>query len=221
MIVKNKKYLLTLVLFVLLAFLLIRARNSRLGVDSLVYKESLDEVAVVVGDSQLTLRDMAFYVAYEESEVEETAELYDSENPENYWNARVEGGFVRVLARNAAMQMAIHDEIFYRMALAEELELTTEETQQAELVMQDFWSDLQDRDGQEKLGVTREELDTTVRKIALAQKYQDIYAQMNDQSYDDYDYTADAYLTLRDKQEYTIKENVWKRVGIGSVTLEH
>lgn len=218
---RSPNYLLTLILFVLLAVLMVRARGMRLNNDALVYRDSLDEVVAEVNGSKLTLRDLAFYVAYEEDQVEEKALVYDSENPQNYWNARVEGGFVRIVARNAAMQMAIHDEIFYRMATEEELELTEEEVRQAKLTCEDFWSDLQERDGQKALGVTAEELSATVSKIALAQKYQDIYAQMHNKSYDDYEFTAEDYLTLRDEQEYTIDEKVWNRVRFGSVTLEH
>jgi hypothetical protein len=217
------RYILTVVLFVVALTLVAQncgSGNGRRG-ESLVYQDSLDLVAVEVNGSSLTLRDMAFYVAYEEEQVEEDAELYDSENPRRYWNARVEGGFVWAVARDAVMQMAIHDEIFYQMALEEELELTEEEKEQVRLKLSDVWEELTERGGEQKLGVTKEELSGTEERIALAQKYQDLYAQMHEKSYADYEFTEDAYTALLGKQDYTIYDTVWEKVGIGSVTLEN
>ena len=37
----------------------------------LVYRESLDEVAAQINGEKLTLRDMAFYVGYEEYQIQQ------------------------------------------------------------------------------------------------------------------------------------------------------
>lgn len=92
---------------------------------NIVYNEHLDDVAVTVNGKELTLRDMAFYVAFEEMNVEKQALVYDSGNPNKYWNIHTNGEFVRVTARKAAMSMAIHDEIFYEMAKKRALHLLT------------------------------------------------------------------------------------------------
>jgi hypothetical protein len=215
------RYIVTVVLFVVALTLV--ARNSGSGSgrrgESLTYKDSLDLVAAEVNGSKLTLRDLAFYVAYEEALVEEQAEIYDSENPKKYWQARVEGGFVWVVARNAMMDMAIHDEVFYQMAVDEGLELTASEKEQANLTLEDFWADLTDRGGEQMIGVTKEEFAETVDRITLAQKYQGIYAAMQEKSYEDYDFTADDYAALLEKQDYTVYDTVWRKVGVGNVTL--
>jgi hypothetical protein len=187
---------------------------------SLSYRDSLDEVAAEVNGNELTLRDVAFYVAYEEARVEEEAEIYDSENPKRYWNVRVEGGFVWAVARDAAIQMAIHDEIFYRMAADDGLTLTDEEMERAQMTLADFWADLTDRGGEQMLGMEEDEFADTVEHIALAEKYQDLYAEMNGKAYEDYEFTADAYTALLEEQDYTINEDVWGKVGVGTVTLE-
>jgi hypothetical protein len=94
-----------------------------------------------------------------------------------------------------------------------------DEKETAGLMLDDVWADLIDRGGEEKLGIEKEELVETVEHIALAQKYQDIYAQMYDKSYEDYEFTGDAYTKLLEKQDYSIDENVWNKVGMGTVTL--
>ena len=90
----------------------------------LVYTESLDKVAASVNGTKLTLREIAFYVAYEEAEVEKQAFAYDAEHPKKYWGIRLNKTYVYAAARNAVIQMAIHDEVFYEMAMQEEIELT-------------------------------------------------------------------------------------------------
>ena len=112
-----KKYLVTLALSVLVVVLGWYSMQNRSGRDRLVYADSLDLVAAEVNGEELTLRDLAFYVAYEEAEVEERAIAYDPDDTIQFWNLHTDGVFIRNAARNAAIQMAIHDEIFYRMAI--------------------------------------------------------------------------------------------------------
>jgi hypothetical protein len=215
------RYVVTVVLFVVALTLVAQnSRGSGQRGESLTYKDSLELVAAQVNGQELTLRDVAFYVAYEEALVEEDAEVYDSENPKRYWNARVEGGFVWAVARDTVIQMAIHDEIFYQMAVEEEIGLTADEKEEVRLTLDDFWADLTDRGGEQKLGVTEAEIAATVERIALAQKYQDLYAEMHERSYEDYEFTADAYTALLEEQDYSINDTVWRKVGVGTVTLE-
>ncbi len=119
-----------------------RWKNRQL--DPIDYKASLEKTAVEVNGTFLTLRDMAFYVTYEEAEVAKQAIEYDEDDPKHYWNTRLNGTYVRVAARNAAIQMAIHDELFYQMAMKEGIELTDEEEKSYRMTEQDFWGDMVD-----------------------------------------------------------------------------
>lgn len=216
---RKPHFVLTLILIVIAVGLVFSSRGKRKEQEPIVYKESLDETAVEVNQETLTLRDMAFYVAYEEAEVEKKAVVYDSDHPENYWNMRVKGGFTRVVARNAAMQMAIHDVLFYQMAEEDGITLTEEDERLLKDAQEDFWADLTDREGEQILGVEKKDMDEAMRRIAYAQKYQAIYAELQGKSYEDYEFTAEAYKKLLKKQDYKINESVWKRVRFGSVTL--
>ena len=218
---RKPNFLLTIVL-VAIAFSLVYSSHMQKKVtDPVDYPQSLDLTAAEVNGKTLTLRDMAFYVAYEEAQVEQKAVLYDEEHPEKYWNMRVKGGFTRVVARNAAMQMAIHDELMYALATEEGITLSAEEEEQVQEVHGDFWADLTDEGGDNRLGVEEEDIRETLRRIAIAQKYQAVFAELHNKSYEDYEFTADAYQEFLEKQDYTVNEDVWKRVSFGSVTLEH
>jgi hypothetical protein len=217
----RKKYLVTLVLILLLLALAAYSNWSAKVKSQIVYREALDTEALEVNGTVLTLRDVAFYVAYEEDQVEQQALAYDAEDTAKYWNVHADGVYIRVAARNAAAQMAIHDEVFYQMALADGIGLSDEDEEALQSHVTDFWADLVDGEKDTRLGVTREDIEAAMRKIAYAQKMQTIYAELNNGTYEDYDFSGEAYEELLTTQKYKIRENVWKRLGFGNITLEH
>ena len=156
--------ILVLILIVVIAF----SFQSKEKKEYLVYNEALDKTAVTVDDVSLTLKDIAFYVAYEEKTVQEQAILYNPDNPRQYWNVYTDGQFVKLTAKQAALDMAVHDEIFYQMAVAEGVKLDVTEQEYLENDESDFWSDLEDWQ-REQLGISEEELDSEMEKIALAE----------------------------------------------------
>lgn len=58
-------------------------------------------------------------------------------------------------------------------------------------------------------------------KSAIARKYQEIYAGLDNADITDYDFSGGRYKKLLEKNNYKIKEKVWKRVDMGNVTLDH
>ena len=182
--------ILVLILIVVIAF----SFQSKEKKEYLVYNEALDKTAVTVDDVSLTLKDIAFYVAYEEKTVQEQAILYNPDNPRQYWNVYTDGQFVKLTAKQAALDME-NDE-------------------------SDFWSDLEDWQ-REQLGISEEELDSEMEKIALADKYQSIYAEMNQKEYEAYNFNGEAYEALLSEHKYSVNEIVWDRVDFGSVTLDN
>lgn len=214
------KFVLTFILIILFCVTLYWSREKGKERDPLVYRDSLDLVAAEINGTSLTLRNLAFYVAYEETQVEEQAQIYDPKDPGKYWNVRTQNGFTRVSARKAVMQMALHDELFYQMAQGE-IELSEEDEKSIKLAEQDFWEDLSERDGDARLGVTEEDIAEILHRMAYAQKYQEIYAAMQNKDTEDYDFNAEAFQKLLEEQKYTINTKVWERVSLGSVTLDH
>lgn len=216
-----RRYLITLVLVILLIALGVYSYYHGQGRQPLDYAESLDLTVVRVNGTPLTLRQVAYYVAYEEMEVEKQALVFDEDDPGKYWNIHVDGVFVRVAARNAAIQMAVHDEIFYQMAMAEGEELSQEEETALGEYEEDFWDDLQDYDGAGKLGITREDLHETMVRMAYAQRWQTIYAALQGAEYEDYDFTKEMYETLLEENTYSVEKDVWSRIQFGSIVVGH
>ena len=188
-------------------------------VKTIEFKEHLDETVLELDGRKISLRELAFYVAYEEQLIQEQALAYDATNPNAYWNTHMNGHFVRVQARNEAMNMAIHDFIFYEMALELGMELDQEEIDYATGRSEDFWMDLGET-GQARLGITQEELTEDLLRMALAQKYQQLYAAMQNVPEEDYDANGAAYETLLGEHTYKIRDRLWEGVSMGHVTLD-
>ena len=158
------KHLVSIVLIAVVLVMLMRNNNSMTNARPLVYRESLDEVAAQINDETLTLRDMAFYVGYEEYQIQQEALVYDPDDPNRYWSMRVEGGFMNAVARKNAMQMALHDELFYQMAMEEGITLDDNDQKHMDNKLEDFWEDLTERQGETYM-------EDSYQKLLKKQKY--------------------------------------------------
>ena len=185
------------------------------------YIGNLEEVAVTVDGEDLTLEDLGFYVLLQEARIEREAQIYNADSTKDFWNIHVNGIFIQAQAKKTAMNMAVHDRIFYRKASEDGVVLTSEEKQRLEDVRTDFWSDLFDVQ-QEKLPGTYEGINAAMRKAALAEKYQSGLAEEMETTfaglnYDGYDYQQ----LLKTEHKVKINKKIWDRVVFGDVTLTH
>lgn len=216
-----KKYrvlwIFTIIMFVM-AILALGEGNSR---QYLVYKDSLDKVVATVQGEEITLLDFAVYVAHQEAETHKQAIVYNPDNTKEYWGLHTNGQFIRVATRDAAVQMAIHDELFYQLSKEFEITFSEEELQILQNDVDDFWYDLTDEGKEAKLGVTKENIYDSMYKIAVAEKCQYIYASKDGRDYEDYNFSAEEYLEFLRKYEYSVKEDVLERIDFGDVTLTH
>lgn len=214
----KRRLCVTAVLFILVVLTGMESVRTLRSRQDLVYAEALSEVAVTIGERELTLYDMAFYVAYQEKEVQKDAVIYNPEKPHKYWNAHTNGQFVRVVAEQAVVDMAVHDEIFYQLACVDELVLDEREEAYLANEFYDFCSDVTAEQLAE-LGVTVEDIEVAMRKIALANKYQSILSQIENVEYTEYDYTGSAYAELIGQYDVIVNEDVWDRISVGNITV--
>ena len=214
----QRKFIITVILAVavVIAF---AARDNKMRAE-IVYAKALDESVMTIDEKAVTLEEIAFYVAYEEKAVQAQSLIYYPDNPNSYWNIHEHGEFIGSAAKRTVLEMAAHDIIFYEMASEEGITLTEEEEEYYKNEAYDFCSDLEEAQ-LEALGVTEDVLYETMRKIAIANKYQSILCEMEDVSYEDYDFDGEAYLTLKESHEIVINEKIWDRVDVGGVTLDN
>ena len=218
---KAKKMLTGSVLALIIVFFMVFYTDSH---KMLVYGENLDETAVTVDGEALSLEDIAFYVAYEETMIEKQAEIYSLSDADAYWKQYVGGENVKEAGKQAVLDMAVHDEIFYCMAKEEGLELSPEEN--AALVSKegDFWADLTEEQ-KERLGVTEQKISDTMFRLALAEKYQTVLTERNsfdeeDHTYESYGVSGSNYKKILEDHTYSVKEMVWVKYDFGNVIVE-
>ena len=186
----------------------------------LSFPESLDLVVVAVDGEQVTLREMAFYIAYEEGSMEDAAIIYNPDNTDEYWRLYTNHTFLREQAKRTVVDMTVHDTLFAQMAAEEGVVLSEAEEQYLANEQQDFWSDLTEEQ-RESLSVSEDTLDETMRKMALAQKYQSILAEMEQVDYEDYSIGGTEYEKLLARHTCELDETTWDRVPFGSITVDH
>lgn len=217
---KNQQFRFSTVLLflvIILAFISLRTRGQK---QYLNFAESLDKTAVIVDGEEMTLQDLAFYIAFEEQQVEKDAYVYNPENTSEYWNLYSNGTFIRKAAKRTVLDMAVHDKIFYDMACEAGIELDEQEEERLANSQYDFWSDLEEEQAA-WLGVSQEVLNESLRKLAIAEKYQSIYAQIQNGSTEDYSFEGEKYKELLETHEVTVSEEVWDCVPFGFITVHH
>lgn len=209
-------------LFVLIfAAVLVGGNKARLGREYIVYYEALDTVVATVQEKEFTLRDFAVYVAHQEAEVQDQAYAYDMNNTRKYWNVRTDMGFISQVARNEAMSMAIHDELFYQLYQDLNMEFSEDELVMVQNNADDFWQDLVDEEKDVRLGIKKEDVYNTMYRIACAEKAQTIYAGMLSLKYSDLDYASEEFLYFLGDYEYKVNDDVLNRLDFGDITLIH
>ena len=91
---------------------------------SIVYSEHLDDIVATVDDTEITFRDLALYITYEERIVEEEAYIYNSKRTRQFWNLHTNHSFIQNQVKQAVLDMAIHDKLFYDLAIKENIAFT-------------------------------------------------------------------------------------------------
>lgn len=216
----RQKLRFTAVLVVLLIILGTASYREQGKRQKLSFPESLDLVVVTVDGEQVTLREMAFYIAYEEGSMEDAAIIYNPDNTDEYWRLYTNHTFLREQAKQTVLDMTVHDTLFSQMAAKEGVVLSEAEEQYLANEQQDFWSDLTEEQ-RESLSVSDDTLDETMRKMALAQKYQSILAEMEQVDYEDYSIGGTEYEKLLAQHTCELDETTWERVPFGSITVDH
>ena len=195
--------------------------TMREGRGPLNYNEHLDDVAVTIDDVDVTFKDLAFYILFEERKVEEQAKVYNRDSTKDCWNLYTNETFIQSASKEAVLDMAIHDHLFYQLALAEGMDsLTESEEDELACAITDFWEDLLDVQW-DKLPCDEETINAQIRLVAIAEKYQDYLAKEQGPSQAAYKYDGYYYGLIRDEHSVKINKKLWKRFVIGDITLKH
>ena len=201
-----------------MVYALLTMGNNRAKLD---YQEHLEDTAVTVDSEEITFQDLAFYILYEEGKIEEQARIYNPDYTKDYWNLHTNDTFIQLEAKEVVLGMAVHDHLFYQMAVAEGMDtLTDEEEQKLEYRITDFWEDLLDIQW-EKLPCSEETINEQIRLAAIAEKYQNYLAEELGPSQAAYKYDGYYYQQIMEQHQVKTNDKLWDRLVLGDITLSH
>jgi hypothetical protein len=201
-----------------MVYALLTMGNNRAKLD---YQAHLDDIAVTVDSEEITFEDLAFYILYEEGKIEEQARIYNPDYTKDYWNLHTNDTFIQLEAKEVVLGMAVHDHLFYQMAVAEGMDtLTDEEEQELEYRTTDFWEDLLDIQW-EKLPCSEETINEQIRLAAIAEKYQNYLAEELGPSQAAYKYDGYYYQQIMEEHQVETNDKLWDRLVLGDITLSH
>lgn len=186
-----------------------------------VYGDHLDDVAVTVDGNEVTFRDLAFYILYEERVVEEQARIYNPDSTKDYWNLHTNDSFIQMEAKDVIMGMAVHDQLFYELAVENQMDtLTEDEERELAFSQTDFWEDLLDIQWK-KLPCDEDTINAQIRKAAIAEKYQNYLAERDGPSQAAYKYDGYYYEQIEKEHDIEINDRLWDNFVVGDITLVH
>lgn len=212
------RFIIILVLLFVLTYMAFVSYQRRTPINLRNHK---NETVVRVDGDIITVKDMAFYIMYEECLVENEAEIYNKKSTKDFWNIHTNGYFMSAQAKKAALGMAVHDRIFYEEALKNNIVLTSDEKDELLNSQNDFWDDLYPSQ-KENMLASSEEIDRTMYEIALAEKYQLSLAKEKGFTYHSLDWNGYDYEQLEENEhEVKVNKSFWHSVVFGEITIHH
>ncbi len=191
------------------------------GRNPLDYHAHLADTAVTIDSDTVTFEDLAFYILFEERKVEEQARIYNPDYTKDYWNIHTNDTFIQLEAKDVVMGMAIHDHLYYQLAVAEGMdELSEEEEQDLKYAQTDFWEDMLDVQ-RTKLPCDEDTINEQIRIAAIAEKYQNYLAKELGPSVAAYNYDGYYYSQMLEEHSVEINDKLWNKFVMGDITLTH
>ena len=191
------------------------------------YEKNLDTIVVTVDQTNISLKEITYYIMLVERTGNEYAGQYNENNLTEYWglymNQGDETGYVTDLAKQAALDYCIRDNIYAMEAGKAGITLNQVEIAELREDTENAFLAMNSRE-KEVSGLSQEELQIIMEKECLSHKYMSILAQ----NYKDgaleamtlvYDVGGSYYNELLEKYPVSLNEKIWKNVKVGHITI--
>ena len=193
------------------------------------YISNLSENAVTINDTNICLRELSYYIIKVEKTGQERAVAYNKNNPGSYWNLYMneanDSGYVSDIAKRAAVNYCIRDNIYYMEALKKEYSLTEEEQSDLKYDAQNMYETmtLLERTMTE---LSQADYEIILLKERLAYKYMTDLVTSDDsgqlESYVlKYDIGGDYYEAIKSTYSIIFNEDLLENVRVGFITVNN
>lgn len=227
---KEVKGVLVFVLLIVAVCIFLGVLKHRTRFD---FVESLPEIVLSVDETNISLQEISYYIMKLEADVDQTARLYDSQNPKAYWNVYLnqqtaegyESGYVSDLAKNAVMDYCIRDNIYYKEAVQSGFALSQEAMEGIRYEAQHAYETMSIRQ-REMTQLTAEQFALIMEKEETAHQYMVKLAFGSDEGmlqaiFLELDVGGNLYEQMKEKHVIAIDTNLWDNVKVGRVTINY
>lgn len=217
-----------ILIFVLVLFGLMTAVTIYHLMTVFIYEDDLAEPIVTIDGTVVTLKEISYYIMEVENTGDEFARVYNPDNPVEYWglymNEEIRSGYVSDLARTAALDYCIRDNIYYLEAVRAGVELTGEEQENVRADAEEYYAQMTQRQ-REVTQLVTQDLELILEKVTLTQKYM---VQLSSQKEDvsvleavtlHYDVGGDYYENLKESYTIDVNKRIWEQVTPGHITI--
>lgn len=137
-------------------------------------EKNISSPVITVNDNIVTLKDFSYYVITLEQKGDEIAKVYDADNPTAYWNLYMNdatsSGYVTDLARRAAIDYCVRDNIYALEAEKAGVSLSEEEIEDLRYDAEQFYVKVSVK-GRENTHIDVLSIEKAMRIERLAYKY--------------------------------------------------
>lgn len=185
------------------------------------FEEHLEDTALTVGEKNITLKQASYYIIVIESNLNEQAKAFDSENPLKYWNTPLNNGsragYLSEQAKVDTIEACIRDAIYFEEAKNANIELTKEELEECE----------KDAISQEKnlsaqavsvTGYDYKDVYDAVYRTHILEKYMGILMSEG-YTEEELDVEGEYYTNVRNMYDVSVNDGLWKEVVLGQITV--
>ena len=220
----TKKLKRQVIIFCLALLAAIIVTLFRSGSSTIEYSEHLDDVVLTVDDTDVTLRQMGYYIMKTEENIDELATVYDPGDTYAFWRVHTNGGYVIVQAKETSMNTCIRDMVYCAEAQAAGYALSDTELDNLLDKVKDTFDGLSYKQRQ-VLKYTEDELYDILYYVELASSYANYIVENEDLS--EYDQTPEIAVDIDGAyyneilKDHTIKKDnrLWAKVHLGNITI--
>lgn len=204
------------------AFVLAIAHRERFD-----YQESLDEIVLTIDDTNISLKELSYYIMQVEATGEELAKAYNANNPLAYWNMYMndtkESGYVTDLARRAAINFCIRDNIYAKEAAKADMDLTADELSDLKYDAEKKYELMKQKQRSATM-LTAQDFEIILYKERLAHKYIEQLVKNDDSDVLTaivlkYDVDGTYYEQLKSGYTITTNDKIIGQIKVGFITI--
>lgn len=185
--------------------------------------------------TDVTLKELGYYIYKAETEGNITALNYDADDPKAYWNLYMNqdgsnSGYVSDLARDAALDYCIRDTLYELEAEKNGFSLGADELADADYDAEKMYSELSDK-AKKNTGLDEELMKEMAEREYTAHAYMRSLAETDVENGDAssvleavtkyYDIGGSYYTDLLGTYSITVNDELWNNVRVGFVTINN